>query len=63
MARLIRCDCGFEATGDTDEEFVANAQSHAREAHGQDLTADVVLGLTRERRRSPTTDDGEAGRR
>ena len=57
MPRLIRCDCGFEATGETDEEFVTAAQGHARDAHGQHLTADVVLGLAHERWRPPTTHD------
>jgi predicted small metal-binding protein len=31
--------------GDTDDELVAAAQQHAREAHGMELTRDQVLSL------------------
>ncbi len=40
---MIRCDCGFEAAGDTDHELVGRAQGHARQAHGEVLAADVAL--------------------
>jgi predicted small metal-binding protein len=43
--RVIRCDCGFEATGDGDEELVSRAQAHARGVHGIDVPADLVLDL------------------
>lgn len=42
--RVIRCDCGFEATGDEDDELVGRAQAHARGVHGTDLAAELVLG-------------------
>ena len=45
--RVIRCDCGFEATGEGDDELVSRAQAHAREAHGTDLAAELVLRLAR----------------
>lgn len=47
--KVIRCDCGFEAAGDGDEELVARAQAHAQDAHGTDLPAELVLGLARPR--------------
>lgn len=43
--RVIRCDCGFEASGDGDEELVSRAQAHARGVHGMDVPAELVLGL------------------
>ena len=45
--RVIRCDCGFEATGDGDEELVSRAQNHALEVHGIQMTAEFVLGLAK----------------
>ena len=43
--RVIRCDCGFEATDDGDDELVSRAQAHARGVHGVDVSAELVLGL------------------
>lgn len=43
--RLIRCDCGFEASGDRDDELVKRAQAHAREVHNMDMPTELVLGL------------------
>lgn len=45
MAKMITCDCGFVARGDTDEELVERAQRHAREVHDMNLTPDQVLSL------------------
>jgi predicted small metal-binding protein len=45
MTKVIKCDCGRVVRGDTDDELVAAAQKHAREAHGMDLTRDQVLSL------------------
>ena len=42
--RVIRCDCGFEATGDGDEELVSRARNHALEVHGIEMAAEFVLG-------------------
>jgi hypothetical protein len=33
MAKAIRCECGFVARGDSDEEVVATIESHIREDH------------------------------
>lgn len=38
-----RCDCGYRSQGDTLEERIRDAQRHAREVHGIDVTADQVL--------------------
>ena len=45
MTRILNCDCGRVLRGDTDDELVAAAQKHAREAHGLELTRDQVLAL------------------
>ena len=45
MTRIFNCDCGRVLRGDTDDELVAGAQEHAREAHGLELTRDQVLAL------------------
>jgi predicted small metal-binding protein len=33
MARLIRCECGYIARGDTDELVIAVIRDHMREDH------------------------------
>jgi predicted small metal-binding protein len=38
-----QCDCGYRGQGDTIQERVRDAQRHAREAHGIDVTADQIL--------------------
>ena len=45
MTKIMNCDCGRVLRGDTDDELVAAAQKHAREAHGMELTREQVLSL------------------
>lgn len=45
--RVIRCDCGFEASEDGEAELVGRAQDHARDVHGMDLPSELVLALAR----------------
>jgi predicted small metal-binding protein len=45
MTKILNCDCGRVVQGDSDDELVAAAQQHAREAHGMELTRDQVLSL------------------
>ena len=33
MARLIRCECGFVARGDTDDAVVGEIREHLRQDH------------------------------
>ena len=47
VQRVIRCDCGFEATGFSDDDLVPIAQAHARVAHDTEVSADLVLALAR----------------
>jgi predicted small metal-binding protein len=49
--RVIRCDCGFEAIGATDDDLLSEAQGHARDVHGSEVAADVLLALARPRRK------------
>lgn len=46
MSKVINCDCGYVARGDTDDELVRTAQQHAREVHGMELTREQVLSLS-----------------
>ena len=45
MTKILNCDCGRVVRGDSDDELVAAAQKHAREAHGMELTREQVLSL------------------
>ena len=45
MSKVINCDCGRVVRGDTDDELVAAAQDHARDAHGMELTREQILSL------------------
>lgn len=43
MAKIINCDDGFVVRGQTDDELIANAERHLREAHPE-----LVGKVTRE---------------
>jgi Protein of unknown function (DUF1059) len=45
MKRVLRCDCGFEARAEQDNELVAEVRRHASEAHGMALSPDEALLL------------------
>ena len=45
MAKMIHCDCGYVARGETDDELVADAQRHAREVHDMELTREQALAM------------------
>jgi predicted small metal-binding protein len=42
---VLRCDCGFEARAEQEDELVATVQRHASEAHGMALSMDEALLL------------------
>ena len=46
LVRVIRCDCGFEATGDSDDELVTQTQAHAREVHDVEVASELLRELT-----------------
>ena len=47
MAKIIQCDCGFVARGETDDELVAAIQTHVREVHRLSLTREQALAMAK----------------
>ena len=45
MTWVIHCDCGTDVTGDTEDEFVERAQTHAKTSHALTMTREQILGL------------------
>jgi hypothetical protein len=43
MEKVLRCDCGYEVSADTDEELVVGVRRHALDAHGMEFTAEDAL--------------------
>ena len=51
MAKLINCECGFVARGDTDEEVIEAIRAHMREDHPQlleQVSRDDLVGWIEE---------------
>jgi predicted small metal-binding protein len=49
MAKIMQCDCGHVVRGETDDEFVANVQKHAREVHDMEITREQVLAMAQQK--------------
>ncbi len=47
MAKIIECPCGYVIRADDDEALVAQAQTHAKEAHGMELTREDAVAMAR----------------
>jgi predicted small metal-binding protein len=47
MDKVINCPCGFVLKGASDEEVVAKAQEHAKQAHQMDLSREQALAMAR----------------
>ena len=45
MDKVLHCDCGFEARAASEDEFIADVQRHAWEAHGMALSHHEALLL------------------
>jgi len=45
MTWVIHCDCGTDVTGDSEDEFVESAVSHAKTSHALTMTKEQVLAL------------------
>jgi predicted small metal-binding protein len=46
MSRQIKCECGFVARGDSDDEVVAQIEGHLREDHpelSKTITRDEIV--------------------
>ena len=42
---MLKCDCGFTARANDEDELVAEVRRHAHEAHGMALSREDVLLL------------------
>lgn len=47
VEKVIECPCGAVLEGADDEALVFSAQSHAREIHQMELSAEQALSMTR----------------
>ena len=47
MQKVINCPCGFVVKGSSDDEIVAKAQEHARQAHQMELSRDQALAMAK----------------
>ena len=47
MTKEIRCPCGYVIRAETDDELVAEAQQHAKEAHDMELSRPEALAMAR----------------
>ena len=45
--KVIDCPCGYVLQAATEDELVAQAQEHAREAHDMALTREQALSMSR----------------
>jgi predicted small metal-binding protein len=45
MTKVIKCDCGFVVSGDTEDELVSAARRHAKEVHDMHLTTEQILAM------------------
>jgi predicted small metal-binding protein len=57
MGKVLRCGdlvagCGFEARG-TEEEILEQAAPHAKQAHGLEVTADLVAAVRQAMKEEP----------
>jgi predicted small metal-binding protein len=51
MAKVINCECGYVARGETDDELVADAEQHIRSVHPDlagKMSRDDLLGMAEE---------------
>lgn len=48
MAKYVKCDCGFEITADTEDDFVQRVQAHGKEVHSMDVTRDQALAMAQD---------------
>jgi predicted small metal-binding protein len=45
MGLVVKCDCGTDVRGTTDDELVENAQEHAKNKHALTVTREQALAL------------------
>jgi predicted small metal-binding protein len=47
MNKVIQCPCGFSIREQTDGALVQSAQTHAKTAHGLELTREQALAMAK----------------
>ena len=47
MAKVVHCDCGYVARGESDEELIQDVQEHAKSVHDMDLSRDQILAMAK----------------
>jgi predicted small metal-binding protein len=47
MKKVINCPCGFVLEGESDDDVVQKAQTHAKQAHQMDLSRDQALAMAK----------------
>ena len=47
MAKVVHCDCGYVARGESDEELIQVVQEHAKETHDMDLSREQILSMAK----------------
>ena len=45
MGWVVRCDCGTDVVGETEDEIVENAQDHAKHKHSMIVTPEQARAL------------------
>jgi predicted small metal-binding protein len=60
MAKVIQCPCGYLMRETDDDVLVASAQTHARSAHGIELTREQALSMAKPELTGRRSDHGES---
>lgn len=47
MTKVIQCPCGYSIREQGDDALVESAQTHAKAAHGLELTRDQALAMAK----------------
>ena len=47
MGKVIQCPCGYVVRAEDEDTLVAEAEQHAREVHGMELTRGQALAMAR----------------
>jgi len=45
MAKVVTCPCGEKMTAETDDELVRLVQTHGKEVHQQEVSAEDALAM------------------
>ena len=57
LERVLRCDCGFEARAEHEDELVAEVLRHAWEAHAMALAPEEARSLAQANRKLEQASD------